>query len=66
VHARVDERVTGRALDQVRVDAPESERERKRDTPDARRDDRCFQREGSFAALITVRMVVSRPVRLEA
>jgi hypothetical protein len=66
MHPRVDKRVTGRALDQVRVDAPQSERERERDTPDARRDDRCLQRDGSFAKIITVRMVVSRPVRLEA
>jgi hypothetical protein len=66
VHAGVDERVAGRALDQVGIDAPQSERERERDTPDARRDDRCLQRDGSFAKIITVRMVVSRPVRLEA
>ena len=66
VHARVDERVTRRALDEIRVDAPQSERERKRDAPDARRDDRSVQRDGSFAKLITGRMVIPRPVRLVA
>jgi hypothetical protein len=66
MHARVDERVPGRALDEVRVDAPQSERERKGDAPNAGRDDRGVQRDGSFAELITDRMVTSRPVRLEA
>jgi hypothetical protein len=66
VHARVDERIPGRALDQVCVDAPQSERERERDAPDARRDDRGVQGEGSFAEFITDRMVIPRPVRLEA
>jgi hypothetical protein len=66
VHAGVDERVSGRALDEVGIDAPQSERERKRDAPDARRDEGSVQRERSFAKLITGRMVVSRPVRLEA
>ena len=48
------------------VDAPQSEREGKRDAPNARRDDRGVQREGSFAKLITGRMVIPRPVRLVA
>jgi len=54
------------AFDQVGIDAPESERERKRDAPDARRDDLGVQREGSFVRLITGRMVIPRPVRLVA
>jgi hypothetical protein len=66
VHARVDERVTGRAFDQVCVDAPQGERERKRDAPNARRDDRGAQRDRSFVKLITGRMVIPRPVRLVA
>jgi hypothetical protein len=66
VHARVDERVAGGAFEQVGVDASEGEWQRKRDTPDARRDDRRVQRAGSFMKLITDRMVISRPVRLEA
>jgi hypothetical protein len=66
VHARVDERVARRALDQIGIDAPQGERERKRDAPDARRDDGSVQREGSFMKLITGRMVIPRPVRLVA
>jgi hypothetical protein len=66
VKARVDERVPGRALDQVRVDAPKGEWERQLDAPDARRDDRRGQRWGSFARVIAGRMVISRPVRLVA
>jgi hypothetical protein len=66
VHTGVDERVAGRPLDQVRVDAPQSERKRKRDAPDARRNDRGVQGERSFVKLITGRMVIPRPVRLVA
>jgi hypothetical protein len=66
MHAGVDERVTGRALDQVGIDAPQSERERERDAPDARRDEGSVQRGRSFTWLITGRMVIPRPVRLVA
>ena len=66
VHARVDEGIARRSLDQVRVDAPQSKRKRERDEPDARRDDRCVQRERSIANVIAVRMVTPRPVRLVA
>jgi hypothetical protein len=66
VHPRVDERVARGALDEICVDAPEGERERKRDAPDARRDDFGAQRTGSFVRVITGRMVISRPVRLVA
>jgi hypothetical protein len=66
VHAGVHEGVPGRPFDEIRVDASQGERERERDAPDARRDDRCVQGEGSFAGIIAVRMVISRPVRLVA
>jgi len=66
VHPRIDEGIAGRTLDKIRVDASQSERERKRDPPDARRDDVGVQRGGSFGDVIAVRMVISRPVRLVA
>ena len=66
MHSCVDEGVAGRALDEVRVDASQSEGERKRDAPDARRDHRRVQRDESFAKRIALRMVISRPVRLVA
>jgi hypothetical protein len=66
VHPCIDECIAGRTFDEIRVDASQSERERKRDPPDPQRDDVGVQREGSFGGVIAVRMVISRPVRLVA